>query len=134
MEYVIKKRLYDLYHNIKSRCNNHKNCNFRRYGGRGIKIEWLTFNEFFNDMSPTYKSGLTIERINNNDNYSKNNCRWATRKEQANNRITNRLIKFRGKKLTLTQWAENFGIKPKTLNQRLFYGWSVERSLCQPIQ
>lgn len=73
---------------MRLRCYSSKDNDYVNYGGRGILIEdsWLTFENFYKDMEPKFKSGLTLERLNNNLGYSKNNCIWATRKEQNNNR------------------------------------------------
>lgn len=113
---------------MKTRCTNEKvNC-FKNYGGRGINFcdKWETFGGFFDDMYLSYKDNLTLERVDNNGNYSKENCRWATKKEQARNRRTTNLI--RGK--TLAEWSEILGIKRSTLAQRFYvYGWSVDRVL-----
>ena len=91
---TINHPLYTTYNNMKQRCIEHPN-----YGGRGIKIdpEWDTFENFANDMYPTWTPGLTIERKNNNGNYNKLNCTWATRTEQCLNRRT-----FKNNKLNKT--------------------------------
>ncbi len=82
--------LYGIYIGIRYRCNNNKSKKYYRYGWRWIKCEWKSFEEFYKDMFPTYKKWLSIDRIDNNWNYCKENCRWATKMEQAWN--TSRVI------------------------------------------
>ena len=83
------RRLYRIWHNMKSRCSNPKVPCYHCYGGRDIKVEevWNKF-EVFKDwaLANGYKDNLTLDRVNNDGNYGPSNCRWATNKEQANNR------------------------------------------------
>lgn len=76
---------YRVYHTMRHRCENPKSSQYPNYGGRGIKVEWNSFAEFQRDMFPTYKKGLSLDRIDNDGNYSRNNCRWATAKQQTTN-------------------------------------------------
>lgn len=81
------------------------------------------------DMSQDWKSGLTLERIDNELGYCKKNCRWATRKEQARNRRSSRLITCFGKTQTLAEWSEETDIQEDTISQRLIRGWDKETAL-----
>jgi len=116
-----KHPLYRDYMSIKERCNNPNDKAYKNYGARGIKIvdEWNTFSTFKEwALSNGYQQGLWIDRINNDGNYGPDNCRWATPKEQQNNKRVCVYITVDGKKQTMMQWSEEKGIKYSTLKQR----------------
>lgn len=80
-------RIYHIWENMKQRCTNPKNDNYECYGDRGIMLcdRWIDFQNFYNDMSPTYQDNLQIDRIDNDGNYEPSNCRWVDRITQMNN-------------------------------------------------
>jgi hypothetical protein len=126
---------YARWFSMKARCYNPKDSNFARYGGRGITVcdRWRNdFQAFFADMGPPPTPAHQIERIDNDGPYSPENCRWATRTEQASNRHTNQTITFRGETLTVQEWARRTGIKAPALYWRLHDGWDAERILTTP--
>lgn len=130
-----KSSEYNAWRSMRGRCYNKNNTRYMRYGGRGIIIEWNSFEEFFKDMGPKPSPEYSIDRINNAGNYSASNCRWATRKTQSNNRTTNHMIEYRGEKLNIKQLSEKLGIRYKTLHKRIFYyGWDVEKAASHPIK
>lgn len=128
-------RLHATWLSINRRCNDVGQISYHRYGGRGIKVEWQDFDSFFTDMYPTFSENLTLDRIDNDGNYSKDNCRWATKLEQANNTSSNVLIEYNGKSQTANQWARELGIHPQTFRQRLYvYKWGIKKIMTTPTR
>lgn len=124
-------RTYEVWHAIKQRCHNPSSANYKNYGSRGIRMceAWRkSFEQFLADMGEA-PIGQSIERVDNNGNYSPDNCKWATIREQANNRRTNRIVTYQGVAYTVSQLADDLGIQRGTLLARLNNGWSVERAV-----
>ena len=126
-----RTRIYKTWCNMKNRCNNPKNKEFKNYGDRGIKLcdKWYTFEGFWEDMKEGYSDNLTIDRINNNGNYEKENCQWSTHKEQANNKRNNKFLTLNNETKSITIWANELGLKYTTLYMRLRNGFSVQKAL-----
>lgn len=118
---------------MKGRCNNKNDDRYTDYGGRGIKYDpkWEKFDGFWEDMEEGYADNLSLDRIDVNGDYTKENCRWATSKQQSRNMRNNVCLTFNGKTQTLPEWAEELGIKGSTLACRYKRGWSDERILTQ---
>lgn len=130
-------RLYNIYLAIKNRCLLKSCSNYKRYGGRGIKVcqEWIDNFENFREWSISngYNDQLSIDRIDNNGNYCPENCRWTTVKEQANNRKSNVILTYNGISQTIMQWSEEINIPYMTLRARIERGWSVQKALTTPV-
>ena len=127
---------FKIWQAMKTRCYNQQTTRYKDYGGRGITIcnEWKnSFETFYEDMGKRPK-GLSIDRIDNDKGYFKENCMWATQKQQARNMRTNRNIIYKGEVFCLTDWAEKLNIKKQTLASRLRYGWSIERAFTQTVK
>lgn len=115
---------------MRSRCLNKNNPAFDRYGGRGIYLceRWLDPKNFMHDMGQPIK-GLTLERIDNDGPYSPENCRWATRAEQNNNKRNVRNLEIEGITKTLAEWSAESGIPRKTIWYRLKDGWPTKQAV-----
>lgn len=133
-----KTRLYKIWTDMRKRCVNSKHWAFNRYGGRGITVceEWQEFIPFYEwAMENGYEEHLTLDRVDNNQNYSPSNCRWATRKEQANNKSNTVLCRLHDMEYTISQLSDISGISRNTLYNRIFvYGWSVEKAVSVPVR
>lgn len=127
---------YRIYISMIERCCNVKNKYFYNYGSRGIKVcdRWLeSFSNFFEDMGEKPTPKHTIERKNNNGDYSPENCRWATRAEQNRNMRRNAWLTFNGEKFCVVDWSKRTGLSPNTIKGRLDDGWTVEEALTTTI-
>jgi hypothetical protein len=119
-----RSRTYNIWANMKARCQNPNNHKFPDYGGRGITVcdRWQAFVAFRADMGEA-PAGHSIDRIDNGKGYSPENCRWAPNSVQANNTRANRFITIDGKTQTLAQWSAESGVKGPTIARRLRAGF-----------
>lgn len=127
--------LYKRWTEMLQRCTNPQNTSFQNYGARGIQVEerWYHFPNFLADMGYP-PLGTSLERRDNNGNYSKDNCYWATSKQQRNNASTNHVITCQNKTQTLAMWAEEKRINYMTLYTRIRQGWDIEKALTTPVK
>ena len=127
-------RAYNSWASMINRCGTPSNKYFCNYGARGIKVcdRWReSFAAFLEDMGEP-GDDMTIERVDNNGNYEKDNCRWATRKEQNRNKRNNRMLTYQGRTQCVADWAEELALRPRTIWSRLRIGWTVDRALSTP--
>lgn len=121
------KRTYSTWCSMKKRCRDKDNF---KYGGRGIIVcdRWNnSFLSFLEDMGER-PEGLTIDRIDNNGNYCKKNCKWSTIEEQNNNTRRNKYIKYKGITKTLSQWIKHFNLKSSTVRNRFYvHKWDINK-------
>lgn len=127
--------MYNVYRSMINRCYDKKNSQYINYGQKGITVcdRWLaSFDNFLEDMG-VRPDCYSIDRIDNNGNYEKENCRWATNKQQCRNTSRNKLIVFNGETKCVVEWAEMFGLKASVIYKRLARGWDVSKSLEAPL-
>lgn len=128
-------RVYQIWTMLLQRILNPRSKEYRWYGGRGITLDerWKKFENFYADMGDPPSDAHTLDRRDNDGGYFRENCRWATSEEQANNRSNNVLITWKGDTRTLAQWAKLRGLNQCTLRRRLKSGWPVEQALLTPV-
>jgi hypothetical protein len=127
---------YNVWKAMLQRCLD-PNCNaYENYGGRSIGVceQWInSFETFLSDVGKRPSPQHTIDRIDNDGNYEPSNVRWATRKDQARNRRSNRILELDGEKKTVAEWAEQYGLNSNTVYGRLAAGWSAGRAVRTPV-
>ena len=120
---------------MKARCYNKNHSAYSRYGGRGIKVcdRWLnSLENFVKDMG-IRPDGMTLDRIDNDGDYTPDNCKWSTKHEHVVNRRTNRKITYKGRTDYIAQFAIDYGINLNTLHDRLRRGWSIDDAIERPV-
>ncbi len=122
------KPVYSIWRGMRDRCNNPNVLSYHNYGGRGIGYDpnWDNFENFLADMG-IQEAGLSLDRIDNNADYSKANCRWATKIEQCNNTRRNLIITHNGKTQSATLWARESGVPVRRLSLRHKLGWTGDK-------
>jgi len=121
---LLKKRFSE----IENRCYNLKNISYKNYWWRGIKCEWETLDDFIRDMYPTYKEWLELDRMDNNWNYCKENCRWVTHAENCRNRRSNIVYEWK----CLTDVCKERWIWLGMVKSRIKKWWSIEDAINIP--
>lgn len=127
-------RIYNIWQGMKARCQKKYSISYKYYGRKGIKIceEWIKFSNFYRDMGEC-PEGKSLDRIDNNGDYCKQNCRWASRKEQQRNRSSNCIYAYDGRTKCIAEWAEEYGFRYDLLRQRIRENnWSMEDALSIP--
>lgn len=130
-----KERLYEIWKNMRRRCYDPTNKRAEHYYRKGVTVcdEWNDYAVFREwALNNGYSDNLTLDRIDNNGNYSPSNCRWATPKQQANNTSRNRMITYAGKTMTMSEWADCVGLTYAALNHRMQRHWPVGKALTTP--
>jgi hypothetical protein len=124
---------YKTWDAMHQRCSNSKSADFHRYGARGISVchRWTSFELFLEDMGPR-PAGCTLDRVDVNGAYEPTNCRWATAKQQSNNRRSSVFIEHDGRRMTVAMWADEVGLERKTLEYRIRTGWDAAKALTTP--
>ena len=127
---------YDAWAQMRQRCFNPNHKSYSNYGDRGITVcdRWLNFENFITDMGSRPTAKHSIDRIDNNGDYQKDNCRWATRKDQADNRRSNRFITIGCVTLNVTQWTKEMGFGKGVIYTRLNLGWSELKAVTTPLR
>lgn len=126
---------YGTWVGIIQRCTNLNYSEYKYYGGRGITVckRWLKFVNFLEDMGEVPK-GHQVDRIDNDGNYCKSNCRWVTPKQNSRNKRNNHLITYKEKTQCISAWAEELDINSMTIVMRLRRGWAIEKALVAPVK
>lgn len=131
-----KKRLYHIWLNMRERCNNPNHKQYSRYGGRGVYVckEWDDYSSFREwAYKVGYSDDLTLDRRDNDGGYTPQNCRWATRKEQANNRHSNHILTLDGVSDNIEGWVRRTGLPRHVIDGRIKRGWDDRKTLTTPL-
>lgn len=128
-------RTYGIWQAFRDRCNNPNRKDYKYYGGKGLTYDpsWNSFEQFLLDMGECPK-GMTLDRIDNDKGYSKNNCRWASRHQQSYNSSRIRWIEIDGVTRSASDWIREANIAHTTFYKRLKNGYSEKEALFGKIK
>lgn len=131
-----KSPLYRVWVRMHQRCYDPKIEKYPHYGGRGITVceRWHDVTKFHEDMSPLYRDGLWLDRIDNDGPYSPENCRWTARSTQQRNKRNNIVISFNGRSQVLQDWCDELGIRYGLVWDRIRAGWEPVKALSTPAR
>lgn len=132
----VRSRAYSIWTNMRSRCGNQNFTSYKWYGGRGIMVceRWQSFANFLADMGYP-PEGASIDRIDHDGHYSPDNCRWASKVQQANNMRSNKVLEIDGVSMTVAEWSRQPGaINDKTIYDRISRGWDAKRAVFWPLR
>lgn len=122
---------YQIWKGLRKRCSLKNKKDVKNYGERGISVceRWNNFENFYYDMGKRPSKKHSIDRIDNEKGYYKENCRWATCLEQNNNRRSSVYIEYNGERKTISQWERELGFSRGTITRRLAHGWDMKRAV-----
>lgn len=128
-------RTLSIWKKMRRRCTDPKEHNYARYGGRGIKVcdRWMESVENFVADMGLCPDGMTLDRIDSDGNYEPGNCRWATMLTQSRNRTNNVILEHGGRRMCMSEWAVETGIRIGTLWWRHKAGWDAARILTTKV-
>lgn len=129
-----KSPVFDVWRGMMRRCDVPTEIGYKNYGGRGISVceRWRDVKLFIADMQPTYRPGLSIDRINNDGNYEPSNCRWTDMKTQRRNTRFNLWATILGVTKCASEWAEIAGLPRQRTSHRIRDGWDPILALVVP--
>jgi hypothetical protein len=125
---------YSSYENAKERCSNPHNNRYNSYGGRGIEFRFASFKEFHAELGDKPTAKHSLDRLNTDGHYEVGNVRWATAKEQCQNKTTSHFLTVNGQTKTVADWQEFLGFGDSTIYRRLRLGWCDECAVTQPLR
>lgn len=131
------RRMYDIWNGMRKRCRNENCVRYKDYGGRGIDFckEWENFDNFVEWAKVNgYESTLTLDRIDNDGDYTPENCRWATVKAQNRNKRTCVMVEYKGETKSLVDWCEELGLPYYTIQKRIKKGMDPKDALEKPVR